>query len=487
LNASVLIAEDDRSLRTVMGKALASQGLDVAETGDGRDALERLRGGGFDVAVVDIKMPSLSGLDLLEEIDGLPNPPHVIVITAQNTMSNAIEAMKRGAYEYLTKPFDIDLFEELVLRAASDRVGSADHRSTLEDGPRSRPDTRTLFGESPAMQGVFKAIGRAARSPHAVLLQGESGTGKELVARILHQESDRASGPFVAVNAAAIPAELLEATLFGHAKGAFTGATEAKPGKFQAASGGTLFLDEVGEMSLPLQAKLLRVLQEKEFYPLGASRQVRVDVRIIAATNRDLLEEVRGSRFRSDLFYRLDVLRIELPPLRERLEDIPRLSAWLLERHAGQGTIPHCSLAQDAIDWLAEYTWPGNVRELENMLVRAATFVTGPVIRRRDLLGPTGSDRRRTGAQEESMEDLLRRRLQPVVRNSSPPPRGGKSDLYSMVIGTSERVLIELALERTNGNQVQAARLLGINRNTLKRKIDDFDLDPSSAKRGRGR
>ena len=485
MNARVLIAEDDRSLRTVMGKALTSQGFDVAETGDGRDALDRLRAGQFDVAVVDIKMPSLSGLDLLQELDGLVDRPHVIVITAQNTMTNAIEAMKRGAYEYLTKPFDIDLFEELVLRAASDRGGVVEPRSTLDDGPATRPDTRTLFGESPAMQAVFKSIGRAAQSPHAVLLQGESGTGKELVARILHQESGRATGPFVAVNAAAIPGELLEATLFGHAKGAFTGATESKPGKFQAASGGTLFLDEVGEMSLSLQAKLLRVLQEKEFYPLGASRQVKVDVRIIAASNRDLLEEVRGSRFRSDLFYRLDVLRIELPPLRERLEDIPRLSAWLLGRHAAQGTIPRCGLAPDAVEWLEQYTWPGNVRELENMLVRAATFATGPMIRRRDLLGPTGLDRRANGAQEESTEDLLRRRLQPVVRNYSVPPRG-KSDLYSLVVGLTERVLIELALERTGGNQVQAAALLGINRNTLKRKLDDLDLDPADARR-RGR
>ena len=236
-------------------------------------------------------------------------------------------------------------------------------------------------------------------------------------------------------------------------------------------------------MSLALQAKLLRVLQEKEFYPLGASKQIKVDVRIIAATNRELLEEVRAGRFRSDLYYRLDVLRIDLPPLRERLEDIPRLSDWLLGRHAAQGTIPRCSLSEEAVEWLTNYTWPGNVRELENMLVRAATFVTGPVIRRRDLLGPTGTDRRANGAQEESIEEVLRRRLQPVVRNYSAPPRGGKSDLYSLVIGMSERALIELVLERTAGNQVQAARLLGINRNTLKRKLDDLDLDPASVRR----
>ncbi len=483
--ARVLIAEDDRSLRTVMGKVLASQGFAVEETGDGREALERIRGEHFDVAIVDIKMPSLSGLDLLEQVRALPDPPHVIVITAQNTMSNAIEAMKRGAYEYLTKPFDIDLFEELVLRALGDRVGQERMARSLADGPAASPDTRTLFGESPAMQRVFKAIGRAAGSPHAVLISGESGTGKELVARILHQSSNRASGPFIAVNAAAIPSELLEATLFGHVKGAFTGATESHAGKFQAADGGTLFLDEVGEMPLGLQAKLLRVLQEKEFYPLGATRQVRVDVRIVAATNRDLLEEVRAGRFRGDLYYRLDVLGIEIPPLRDRQDDIPRLAQWLLDRHAAAGTVPRCGLSDEAVAWLSAYTFPGNVRELENMLVRAATFATGEVLRIADLLGPTGAERRDHGAQEESIEEMLRRRLGPVVRNFPEPPKGSKSDLHPLVVGMAERVLIELTLQRTNGNQVQAARLLGINRNTLRRKLDELDLNVDDSKSGR--
>ena len=472
----VLIAEDDPGLRMVMGKALASQGLEVEQTEDGREALRRLSGERFDVAIVDIKMPSLSGLDVLSAVSDLDEPPHVIVITAQNTMDNAIEAMKRGAYEYLTKPFDIDLFEELVLRAVGDRPQSPPRALSEGDSEGSR----TLFGESPAMQRVFKAIGKAAASPHSVLVTGESGTGKELVARILHESSPRATGPFVAVNAAAIPAELLEATLFGHARGAFTGATESQPGKFQAAAGGTLFLDEVGEMPLALQAKLLRVLQEKEFYPLGASRQVRVDARIVAATNRTLEDEVRAGRFRSDLYYRLHVLTIDLPPLRERQEDIPALASALLARHAREGSIPACTLSDEALTWLTGYTFPGNVRELENMLLRAATFATGPQIRRADLLGPTGTDRRATGGQEEPFADLLRRRLEPVVRNYGEPRRGAKSDLHALVTGEVERVVIELALERTGGNQVKAARLLGINRNTLKRKIDGFGLDPSS-------
>ncbi len=478
MNNRILIAEDDRTLRTIMGKALSGHGLDVSQTGDGQRALDLLRASRFDVAIVDIKMPSLSGLQLLHEVGDMPDPPHVIVITAQNTMANAIEAMKGGAYDYLCKPFDLDLFEELVLRAAKDRSAPPPRPPGIADGPLAAAETRTLYGQSPAMQRVFKAIGRAARRPYSVLIAGESGTGKELVARILHQESDRATGPFVAVNAAAIPADLLEADLFGHAKGAFTGAGAAKPGKFVAASGGTLFLDEIGEMPLALQAKLLRVLERKEFYPLGATEEVSVDVRIVAASNRDLAEEVRAGNFRGDLFYRLNVLTIGLPPLRDRLEDIPLLASWLLEKHARDGNAPFRTLSEEALDWLKQYTWPGNVRELENTLVRAATFAQGPVIHPGDLVGPTGRlDRRRMGAQDESFESVLFSRLRPVVRTYPEPATGERSDLHELVVGTAERVLLDLVMRRAGGNQLQAARLLGINRNTLKRKLDEHRID----------
>jgi two-component system nitrogen regulation response regulator GlnG len=485
----ILIAEDDRSLRTVMGKALAGRGHDVAQTGDGRAALEMLTGGAFDVAVVDIKMPSLSGLQVLAEVARLPDPPHVIVITAQNTMANAIEAMKGGAYDYLCKPFDLDLFEELVLRAVSDRGAARSAPRGIADGPANAPETRTLYGQSPAMQAVFKAIGRAARSRHAVLISGESGTGKELVARILHQESGRATRPFVAVNCAAIPGDLLEADLFGHVRGAYTGAHQGQPGKFQVADGGTLFLDEIGELPLSLQAKLLRVIEQKEFYPLGADREVRVDVRIVAASNRDLMEEVRSGQFRGDLYYRLNVLSIDLPPLRERADDIEPLSRWLLDKHARDGSIPKRDLSPDAVDWLRQYTWPGNVRELENALLRAATFAQGPVIHVPDLLGPTGRlQRQGEGRTEESFEQVLWNRLRPVVRTYPEPKSSEKSDLYDLVVGSAERVLVDLVMRRTHGNQVQAAALLGINRNTLKRKLDEHGVDPQEVRRdGRDR
>lgn len=479
MHRRVLIAEDDTSLRTIMGKALSSQGLDVAQTGDGKQAYDLLSHGDFDVAVVDIRMPSMTGLQVLERVSELRRPPHVIVITAQNTMSNAIDAMKGGAYDYLCKPFDLDLFEELVLRAVKDRrVPSA--APGLSDGPEAAVDTRTLYGQSEAMQRVFKAIGRAAASPHSTLVTGESGTGKELVARILHAESPRGKGPFVAMNAAAIPPDLLEADLFGHAKGAFTGATAAKPGKFVAASGGTLFLDEIGEMPLSLQAKLLRVLESKTFFPVGAHEEVAVDVRIVCATNRDLSEEVRAGNFRGDLFYRLNVLTIDLPPLRDRVEDIPLLSEWLLEKHARQGSTPYRSLSDEAMEWLQSYTWPGNVRELENTLVRASTFAQGPVIHVDDLIGPTGRlTRRNSGTQEESFEAMLFNRLRPVIRTYPEPQGREKSDLYSLVVGTSEAVLLDLVMRRTKGNQLRAAELLGINRNTLKRKLDEHQINLS--------
>jgi len=490
MGSRVLIAEDDLSLRVVMDKALSSQGLDVHQTGDGGSAMQMLRDDHFDVAVVDLKMPSLTGLEVLSQVSSLSDPPHVIIITAQNTMSNAIQAMKAGAYEYLCKPFDVDLFEELVMRAVRDRQEVGSPPEVMEDrtGTSSSPDSRTLYGHSKAMQSVFKCIGRAAGSPHSVLVSGESGTGKELVARILHQESNRADGPFVAVNTAAIPGELLEADLFGHVKGAFTGAHTATQGKFLAANGGTLFLDEVGEMPLALQAKLLRVLEQKSFYPLGADKEVQADVRIITATHRDLAEDVRSGHFRRDLFFRLNVLTIHLPALRDRIDDIPPLANWLLRKHASNGSIPDRSLSEEAIDWLCQYTWPGNVRELENVLVRAATYAHGPSIRVEDLLGPTGRlTMRRTGAQEESFEATLVKRLRPVVRTYPLPEDGEKSDLFDLVVGASERVILDLVMKRMEGNQLRAAALLGINRNTLRRKLDAHSLDTDNYRAHRGR
>jgi two-component system nitrogen regulation response regulator GlnG len=456
MTARVLVADDDASYRRVLGTSLRLGGFDVVEAADARTAADLLRRDDFDVAVLDVRMPGGNGLDVLDIARARGKPAQVIVITAENTMENAIAAMKRGAFEYLTKPFDLDDFEEIVRRAAADR-GPA----RAEPQPEAGDGDRVLFGRSPAMQGVYKQIGRAARSPHAVLILGESGTGKELVARILHRQSERAGGPFVAVNTAAIPGELLESTLFGHVRGAFTGATEAKPGKFQAADGGTLFLDEVGEMPLPLQAKLLRVLQEKEFHPVGASRQVRVDVRIVAATHRDLARDAEAGTFRADLFYRLDVLSIVLPPLRERRDDIPALAAWLLDLHARQGDIPRVRLTPEAEAALVSRPWPGNVRELENALLRAATFAQGGALRAEDF-----DDRRG----REAVGDGWEARVAGWLDRSEHPYRDAVED--------TERAVIIAALRRTAGNQIRAAELLSMNRNTLKRRLDELGIDP---------
>ena len=369
-----------------------------------------------------------------------------------------------------------------------DRRDAPERQVELADGATDDPSTRVLYGLSPAMQQVFKAIGRAARGPHSVLITGESGTGKELVARILHASSDRAAGPLVTVNTAAIPGDLLEAELFGHTRGSFTGAHADRRGRFDEAHGGTLFLDEVGEMPLGLQAKLLRAIETRRFHPVGSARERQVDVRIVTSTHRDLAEAARAGRFRSDLYYRLNVLAIHLPPLRERLEDLPRLADWLLARHARENGLQCCSLDASAVDWLSSYTWPGNVRELENTLIRAAVFTGRTVLRTDDLRQAMGrGDHAEGGATGPSFEETLRHHLAPLVRRFPPPPEGSRSDLYDLVLRTTEQVLLRLTLERTEGNQLHASRLLGINRNTLKRKLDEQGVETSSLRRRKGR
>lgn len=461
----VLLAEDDDALRLVLHRALRNGGLDVIEAADGRLAAERIDEGGLDVAVLDVRLPHRSGLDLLRLARSRRAPLPVVVITAQDTMENAILAMKGGAYEYLCKPFDLKEFVETVRRAATEQQSNVE-RTTLPDGAPEAPETRTLFGRSPAMQQVFKAIGRAAPSPHPVLVHGESGTGKELVARILHRESPRASGPFVAVNTAALPATLMEAELFGHQRGAFTGADRPRDGRFVAADGGTLFLDEIGEMPAAVQAKLLRVLQERSVHPVGSDREVRVDVRVIAATHRDLAEEVRAGRFRADLYYRLHVLAIRLPPLRERTEDLAELSHALLDKLHRERSIERRSLAPDALRWIRSWHWPGNVRELENTLVRAATFSRGPVLHEADL-------RAGLGASIDASAADLDAQLRPILRVLL-DQGGAEGAVVPRVTEVVERVLIALALERTGGHQGRAAALLGVHRNTLRRRLQEM-------------
>jgi two-component system nitrogen regulation response regulator GlnG len=475
----ILIADDEESIRWVLERACAQQGHTVESVGTGAEALAALRAQPFDVAFLDIRMPDMSGLDVLtaardEQIDAL-----FIVMTAQNTMANAIEATKRGAYDYLTKPFDLDQVALLVTRAL-------DLRRLTRDLERLRGELKQrhelVIGRTPAMQDVYKVIGRVAPTDATVLIQGETGTGKELVARTLHYHSDR-RGPFVALNCSAIPNELLESELFGYERGAFTGAVERRVGKFEAAAGGTLFLDEIADMPLALQAKLLRVLQEREFTRVGGREPIRTDVRIVAASNQDLEGAVRGGRFREDLFFRLNVVRIIVPPLRERRADIPELIEFFVDKVNRELGTALVGVTDDARDALMHHSWPGNVRELENTLLRAAVLARGGrTLVREDftLAGHTQT----AAAEHLPLDEAVRRRLADLLAED---PTGANGKLYDMVINVVERPLIEVVLEHAGGNQVKAADMLGINRNTLRKKITTLGIALRRPGTGTGR
>jgi two-component system nitrogen regulation response regulator GlnG len=465
---TILVADDEDSIRWVLERACAQNGHTVVAVGSGSDALAALRAQSFDVALVDIKMPDLSGLDVLtrareEGVDTL-----FIVMTAQNTMANAIEATKRGAYDYLTKPFDLEQVGLLVSRALELRRLTRDIERLRGELQRRH---ELVIGRTPAMQEVYKVIGRVASTDATVLIEGETGTGKELVAKAIHYHSER-SGPFVALNCSAIPNELLESELFGYERGAFTGAVERRIGKFETAAGGTLFLDEIADMPLALQAKLLRVLQEREFTRVGGREALRADVRIVAASNQDLEAAVHGARFREDLFFRLNVVRIRVPPLRDRRGDIPELIEFFVDKVNRDLGTAIVGVSEEARELLMRHAWPGNVRELENALLRAAVLARGRTLVSEDfaLAGQT----RPQSAEVLPLEEAVRRRLAEVLSADS---GAAPSDLHTTLIAAVERPLIEVVLERAGGNQVKAAEMLGINRNTLRKKITDLGIE----------
>ncbi len=463
----ILVADDEESIRWVLERACVQQGHSVQTATSGTEALTALREGSFDVALLDIRMPEVSGLDVLsraraERIDTL-----IVIITAQNTMANAIEATKRGAYDYLTKPFDLEQVACLIERALELRRLTRD----LERLRRELDQRHDLvIGRTPAMQEVYKVIGRVAPTDATVLILGDTGTGKELVAKTIHHHSDR-RGPFVALNCSAIPNELLESELFGYERGAFTGAVERRIGKFEAADGGTLFLDEIADMPLALQAKLLRVLQEREFTRVGGREPVRADVRIIAATNQDLEAAVQAGRFREDLFFRLNVVRIFVPPLRERRGDIPELIDFFIDKVNRELGTSIVGVTEDVRALLVQHGWPGNVRELENALRRAAVLARGRTLVADDF-ALAGQGRVASG-DALPLEDAVRRRLAELLGATND---AGGGDLYTRLISAVERPLIEIVLDHAGGNQVKAAQMLGINRNTLRKKITDLGI-----------
>ncbi len=467
----ILILDDEQSIRWVLEQTLSRLGhsLHLAETAE--DAREILNRYPIDLALIDINLPDQDGLSFMEAALQANSSLLAIVITGQSTMYNTITAMKLGAYDYLSKPFDIDEVETMV-RQAIQAVNNNRSAKKAFDPMVKRERTELLVGSSKSMRDLYKAIGRVSPTDLTVLILGESGTGKELVARSIHQHSSRSGRPFIAINCAAIPSELLESELFGHEKGAFTGATERKKGKLELANAGTLFLDEIGDMPLKLQSKLLRVLQEKTFERVGGHELITTDMRVIAATHRNLELLIEDSMFRSDLYYRLNVFSMYIPPLRERREDIPLLVEHFLRK--GQQELAICNkiVAPNAMEELQRYNWPGNVRELENVIKSLMiTNVTETITH--DTLPRNISQHHPRVENDDSLEDMVYQKIKPVVTEYI---RQGGDALMDLVMPQVERPLLRLTLEQTKWNQNRSSKILGINRNTLRKKIELLGL-----------
>jgi two-component system nitrogen regulation response regulator GlnG len=463
----ILVVDDEESIRWVLSRGLGRRGWKVEGAETAGLALRRLTEQSYALVFLDIRLPDLDGLSLLEQIRRLPNPPMVVIMTAQGTVDTAINAMKKGAYEYIIKPFDLEDVISLAHQALRTRAAVADVATPTSLDLRDSLHASGIIGRTEPMQQVYKMIGMVADRDVTVLIEGESGTGKELIARAIHRHSKRAKRPFITVNCAAIPHELLESELFGHEKGSFTGATATTIGKFQQADGGTIFLDEVGDMDLNLQAKLLRVLQEKEFYRVGGRDPIRVDVRIIAATHQNLALAVTQRRFREDLYYRLNVVPMYLPPLRERREDIPLLINYFLQRFETELGTGRKLLSHEALEMLLSYHWGGNIRELENVMKRAMVLTTSSVILPQHL-----PESIRGGIKEENDADILRRLVERKARALfSKAQSEGTGEIYHIILSEIERFLLQVILDETDGNQLRTADLLGINRNTLRKKI----------------
>ncbi len=473
MSGTILIADDDRAIRTVLDHALGRAGYEVRSTGNAATMWRWVSNGDGDVVLLDVVMPDENGLDLLPRIRRQRPDLPIIVMSAQNTMLTAIRATERGAYEYLPKPFDLNELARIIERAM--RMP----KKTGPGGPPAEEDTdepMPLIGRSPAMQEIYRVMARLMPTDLTVMISGESGTGKELVARALHDYGKRRNGAFVAVNMAAIPRELIESELFGHEKGSFTGAISRASGRFEQAEGGTLFLDEIGDMPPEAQTRLLRVLQQGEYTTVGGRSSIRTDVRIIAATNRDLRQLIHQGLFREDLFFRLNVVPLRLPPLRERTEDIPDLVRHFLAQAVEEG-LPAKTMTPAALETLKRFRWPGNVRELENLARRLAALcveeVIDPEIIEAELAQVRIPSEREPG-DSDNLSAAVDGHLEQYfsAHGDMLPPNG----LYQRILREVERPLIERCLAATRGNQIRAAELLGLNRNTLRKKIRELGI-----------
>ncbi len=464
----IWIIDDDDSIRWVLQKALEGAGFIVTSFDNANTILNKLQVESPDAIITDVRMPGIDGLELLSHLSTDHPELPVIIMTAHTDLDSAVSAYQGGAFEYLPKPFDIDDAVEVAQRACNKKHSSDTNHISDEDGPE-------IIGAAPAMQEVFRTIGRLSKSVISVLITGESGTGKELVALSLHKHSPRAAQPFIALNTAAIPKELLESELFGHEKGAFTGAQALRKGRFEQADGGTLFLDEIGDMPSELQTRLLRVLADGVFYRVGGHTPIKVNVRVIAATHQNLEDHVKKGLFREDLFHRLNVIRIQLPALRERKEDIPALLRLFLQRAVRElaieeGDVEPKTIDDEAMTYLTSLPWPGNVRQLENTCHWLAVMTSGQTVHISDLPAELLSDNQVDDT--ESSSDWKKSLSITVYQQLL----SGETEIASAVISEVEEILIKAALQKTNGRKNDAAKLLGWGRNTLTRKIKELNL-----------
>ena len=468
--ATILLADDDAGIRTVVSQALGRAGFEVRATGNAATLWRWVSDGDGDLVITDVVMPDENGLDLVPRIRNIRPELRIIVMSAQNTLLTAVKATERGAFEYLPKPFDIDKLVNVVRRGLESPTSQSERVTVGDEGDEALP----LIGRSQVMQDIYRTLARLMGSDLSVMVTGESGTGKELVARALHDYGKRKNKPFVAVNMAAIPRELIESELFGHEKGAFSGAQSRKSGRFEQAEGGTLLLDEIGDMPADAQTRLLRVLQEGEFTTVGGNTPIKSDVRIVAATHHDLKQLIQQGIFREDLFFRLNVVPIRMPPLRERTEDIPELVRSFLARAAEEG-LPWKIIDNDAMDRLKAHSWTGNVRELENLIKRLAALYSHEVITVDDINNELLETEFVTSTdEEEGLSKTVEQRLTSYfsAHDGALPATG----LYQRVLREVERPLITLTLQATHGNQIKAAEILGLNRNTLRKKIRDLNI-----------
>ncbi len=473
----ILIVDDEQNILWVLKKGLEKKNYRVHTASSGQEALKKLAANQYLMMFSDIFMEDTDGLQLLEHTRKVSPDLKVVMMTAQDTMNNTIEAMRLGAYDYITKPFDFEEIFRLIDKAETARSVSAP-TSDLSDQNQeagAQDAISSIIGKSKRMQEIFKTIGKSAGSDLSVLITGESGTGKEMVANTLHQYSHRKDQPFICINCAAISRELLESELFGHERGAFTGAIETKIGKFQQADRGTLFLDEIGDMELPLQAKILRVLQNNEFYRVGGKNPITVNVRVIAATNQNLADMMDLKQFREDLYHRLNVIHIDMPPLRERLEDVPLLANHFIHRYADSLSCGKVYLSPDVERILGGYHWSGNIRELENVIKRALMLaLSGPILPEHL---PPHLQEDVTIDDEGQWDERLNRLLKDFLLNNHE-----EGTIYETLVQKIEKHLFEILLSKYSGKQVATAKALGINRNTLKRKIDSMKISPKNHK-----